>query len=246
MGRSVIGVVALVLGVAPAVAQDKPEDVVKKAIAAHGGLAVLKKFPAGTSKIAGKVVLDGREMPFTGALAFSSPGKVRLEMVVEVAGQKASLIQVVNGDKVRQTENGLPSKLDPAMQAELRESAVIQEMSLLYPLLDATRYTLLLEKDAAVDGKDAAVVLVKAKGLKDARLFFEKKTGLLLAMQRKGLNPSQKVVDEITTFADYKTIDGMVVPMKSKVLHDGKPFLEIAVAEYKPRDRVDDKLFATE
>jgi len=246
MTRSVIGLLACVLAAAPADAQPKPDDVIRKAIDAHGGLEVLKKYPAGTSKIGGKVSLGGGDLPFTGTLAFAFPGKVRMEMTIESLGQKASMIQVVNGDKVRQTENGVASKLDEVVRAELRESAVIQEITLLYPLLDPARYTLVAEKDAVLGGKPVAVVVVKSKGLKDARLFFEQKTGLLLGMQRRGLNPAQKAVDEVTLFADYKTIDGMVVPMKSKVSHDGKPFLELDVTEYKPLKTVDDKLFAVE
>lgn len=244
--RLAAGIVALVFATAPAIAQNKPEDVVKKAIDAHGGLAVLKKYPAGMSKISGKVFGPTAQIPFTGSLAFSIPGRVRMEMTAEALGQKAVLIQVVNGDKVRQTENGAVSKLDEAVKTELRESAVIQEMSMLYPLLDTSKYTLVTEKDTSVQGKECSSLLVKAKGLKDSRLYFDKKTGLLMALQRKGLSPERKVVEEVTSFSDYKAIDGMLVPMKSKVSHDGNPFLEIEVAEYKPLAKVDEKLFATE
>jgi hypothetical protein len=246
MTRTVCGLLAILLGAGVAAGQNRPDDLVKRAVEAHGGLAALKKYPAGTSRIGGKVIIEGKEFPFTGSLAFMIPGKVRMEMTVEAAGQKATLLQVVNGDKVRQTENGVPSKLDAAMQAELRESAVIQEMSLLYPLLDAGRYTLVADKDATIDGREAAAVVVKAQGLKDTRLFFDKKTGLLVGMQRQGLSPTQRKVDELTTFSDYKTVGGMVVPMTSKVSHDGKPFLEIGVTDYKPLEAVEAKFFTVE
>ncbi|QDU22189.1 hypothetical protein [Urbifossiella limnaea] len=235
--------------VAVAVAQPAgpaPADVVRRAIDAHGGLDVLKKYPAGTSKIGGKVAINGTEFPFTGSLAFAVPGKARLEMTIEAFGQKTTLVQLVNGDKVRQTEAGQPSRLDPPVQAELRESAVIQEMSLLYPLLDATKYTLSAEAPGAVDGRPAAVLLVKAKGLKDARLYFDQKTGLLAGMRREGLNPEQKKVDEFTAFSEYKAVGGMMVPMRSRVSHDGKAFLEITVAEYRPLGSIDEKTFAVE
>jgi hypothetical protein len=243
MSRCVPGLLALLLAFGTAVAQDKPEDVIKKAVAAHGGDANLKKFPAGTSKIAGKVV--GPDLPFTGAMAFSVPDKVRVEMTFEVAGQKASTLQIVNGQKVIQKENGTATKLSETAAAEVRESAAIQELALLYPLLGA-KYTIAAGADATFDGKECATVVVKAKGLKDVTLAFDKKTGYLIAMQRRGVNPTQQPVDELTVFTDFKTIEGLVVPMKSKVSHDGKPFLEIAVTEYKPLAKVDDKLFTVE
>jgi hypothetical protein len=246
MTRSMLGLLAVVMVTATVSAQNKPDGVVQKAIEAHGGLTVLKKFPAGASKIAGKVSINGTDFPFSGSLVFTIPGRVRSEMTMETPGQKVTVVQVVNGDKVHQTENGRRSQLDEPVQRELRESAVIQEMSLLYPLLDTTKYTLVQEKDVPVGGEDAAVIVVQSKGLKDTRLFFDRKTGRLVAMQRRGLDPSQKAVDEVTTFSDYKTIDGLVVPMKSKVAHDGKSFLEIIVAEYKPLEKVDDKPFMIE
>jgi hypothetical protein len=246
MTRFTVGLLALVVLVQFAPAQTTPEDAVKKAIDAHGGMAALKKYPAGTSKIAGKVSIGGAEFPFTGALAFWVPGRVRVEMTLESSAGKATLLQIVNGQKVRQTENGKLSKLDDAMQAELRESAAIQEMSLLYPLLDSTRYTLTAGKDATIDGKECSVIVVKGKGIKDTTLSFDKKTGLLVGMQRKGLSPQQKQVAEATTFSDYKKIEGIVVPLKSKVTHDGKPFLDLTVSEYKPAEKLDDKMFLVE
>ena len=247
MRRAAVGV--LVLASATAAGQPAgpaPADVIRKAIDAHGGLAVLKKYPAGTSKIAGKVNINGTDFPFTGSLAFAVPGKVKLDMAVEAFGQKTSLVQIVNGDKVKQLEAGLPSRLDPAMAAELKESAVIQEMSLLYPLLDAAKYTLTAEPAVAIDGKPAAAVLVRAKGLKDARLYFDAKSGVLVGMRREGLNPQQKKVDEMTVFADHRPAAGMVVPMRSKVAHDGKAFMDLTVTEYRPLEAIDEKTFAAD
>lgn len=243
MARWFMGLVAVVGAAVPALAQDKPQDVIKKAIEAHGGADVLKKFPAGTSDMKGTLTTGGQKIPFTGSVAFEVPGKIRIEIIATIADQKATLIQVVNGDAVKQTENGRAAPLDDKMKAELRESPAVQELALLYPLLDATRYTLTAEKDADVHGQPAAVILVKAKVIKDTRLFFDKKTGYLVRMQRKGLNPLQQVVDEVTDFSDFKKIEGMVVPFKTVVAHDGKPFLDIMVSNYKPAAKLDAKLF---
>lgn len=246
MTRTLAGLALAAAFAASAAAQDTPAGVVQKAVDAHGGAAALKKFPAGTSRLVGKVAAPAGDLGFTGDLAFAVPGKVRLVMAIAFGDQKVEVVQVVNGDKAKQTENGKPTALTDAVRAELKESALVHELSLLYPLLDPTRFTLAAEKDAAVDGKDCAVVLVKAKGLKDVRLYFDKKTGLLSAMRRQGIGPDGKAVDEFTTFADYKPAEGVQVPMASRVTHDGKPFLSVTVAEYKPAERLDDKLFAVE
>ena len=246
MLRTLAGLVVAVAFTAAVSAQDKPADVVQKAVQAHGGEAALKKHPAGTSKLAGKIITPGGDLPFTGELAYTLPNKVRTAMTVTAGGQKTELVQVVNGDKAKQTQNGKAEELSPTVRAELKESAVIHELSLLYPLLDANRFTLTAEKDAALDGRDCAVVLVQGKGLKDVRLYFDRKTGLLAGMRRQGLDTDQKPVDELTVFGDYKAVEGVQLPMLSKVSHAGRPFLEIKVTEFKPADKLDDKLFAVE
>lgn len=247
MGRGVLGVLVLAAAAsAQPAAVPGPAVVIGKAIEAHGGLEVLKKYPAGMSKFAGKMVLDGKDFPFTGALAFAVPGKARLEMTVESFGRTATLVQLVNGDAVKEISSGVPSKLDPATQAELKETAVIQELSLLFPLLDPGKYTLASEPAATVDGRACSVVLVKAKGVKDARLYFEQKTGLLTGMRREGLSPTQKKVDDFTVFSEYRPVGGMMVPMRSRVLHDGRPFMDLAVSEYRPLPMIDEKTFAVD
>jgi hypothetical protein len=246
MVRGACAVLAVVAVAGAQPAGPAPADVIRKAIDAHGGLAVLKKYPAGTSKITGKVNINGTDFQFTGSLAFAVPGRVKLEMTVEAFGQKTALVQIVNGDKVKQLEAGTPSRLDPAMQAELKESAVIQEMSLLYPLLDTAKYSLTPEAAVAVDGAPASVVLVRAKGLKDARLYFDQKTGLLAALRREGLDPQQKKVDELTAFSAYRPASGMMVPMRSRVTHDGKGFMDLTVTEYRPLETIDEKTFAAD
>ena len=244
MTRLIPGLLAMLFVAGTSAAQDKPEDVVKKAIAKHGGEAALKKFPAGISKISGVVVEP--KIPFTGTMAFSVPGKVRVEMLFEVAGQKAATVQIINGEKVSQTENGKATTLSAAAAEELRQSTAIQELSLLFPILDAKIYTLAAGKDETIGGKKCATVTVSAKGLKETTLAFDSESGLLVGMLRKGLNPKQVVVNELTVFSDFKTVEGMVVPMKYLVSHDGKAFLEIAVIEYKPQAKLDDKLFVVE
>jgi hypothetical protein len=187
----------------------------------------------------------GAEIPFTGSIAFQVPAKYRMELEADAMGMKVAMTQIVNGDQVKQLENGRPTPIPDAAKEELRQAAIMQEMSLLYPLLDKARYTLKAEKDGDAGGKPATVVLVQSKGLKDIRLFFDKQTGYLVKMQRKGLDPTMKEVNEETVFSDFQKVAGMMVSMKAAVTHDGKPFLSITSSDYKPMEKVDPKMFAT-
>lgn len=249
MKRATASLTVAILLTVPAFGQaDKPQEIVKRAIEAHGGEKVLKSFPAGTSKMKGTLTMEGQEMPFTGTLAFAVPGKVHLELAIQIGpmGPNVTVSQIINGDKVVQKQNGRASKLTDVMREELRRSPAIQEMSLLTPLLNEKVYTLESGKDEDVDGKPAHAVIVKAKGMKDITLWFDAKAGLLVKMKRKALNPEQMEVTEESTFSDFQKASGMIVPLKLAVAHNGKPFMSVTVSDYKPLEKIDDKEFTVE
>ncbi len=234
---------------APAFAQDDAAAVVKKAIAAHGGADALNKYQAGSYKVKGDMSVFGMDIDFTGAMTYQVPDKYRMEINAEVMGQKLAVVQVVNGKTVKNTINGMATPLGDAEKAELQQAAMIQEVSQLTPLLDSKKYTIKAEKDADVNDKPCSVVLVTAKDFKDTRLFFDKKSGLLVKTERKGLAPSMgepKEVNEETLLSDYKKVDGVAIPMKLVVNHDGKKFMTMTVSDAKVMEKADPKAFAVD
>lgn len=243
MTRWLLGAALAALAAAPAAAQDAAAAV-KKGIEAHGGADALKKLVAGTFSMKGKLVINGAEVPFTGTSSYQVPGKFRQEVSIEAApGMKLPVVVVVNGQKVKQTIAGKPAPLPDAAKAEIVQAAVMQEVTQLVPLLDAARFTLKAEKDEAVNGEPAAVVLVTAKGLNDTRLFFDKKTGLLVRTVRKALSPEGKEVTEETTMSDFAKANGVTLPRQMVIKHDGKPFMTATLGDYKLAETLDPKLF---
>lgn len=239
---------AVVLLAAPAqdaAAAAKP--IVQKAIDASGGAELLGKLKAGTGKIKGTLANLGTDIDFTGEMAYEVPSRYKLTLSADIAGSKTVVEQVVNGDKLKHTVNGAPKAIGERVKGEMGMALRLMEVMQLVPLLDAGRYTLAAEADAAVDGKPAAVVLVKGKDFKDTRLFFAKDTGLLLRTERKGLAPGagpEDVVEvtETTTFADYRKTDGVLLPYKAAVTHDGKKFMSFGYTEAKLMEKIDPKL----
>jgi hypothetical protein len=243
MSRWVLGLVA-VLAVAPVAGADDAAAVVKKAIDAHGGAAVLDRLRAGTSKLKGDMVVQGTPLEFTGEVVYELPGKFRLRLDLEVGGQKLPVVQVVNGDTVSTTLNGTAQKLGDAERAELLQSLAMQEVTQFTPLLAGNKYTLRALPDEDVGGKPAAVVLVSAKNFKDTKLCFDKGTGLLVKTSRKALAPGNPVeVTEETVLSEYKKVDGIMTPMKMVVTHDGKKFMTEIITEAKMMEKADPKAF---
>jgi hypothetical protein len=244
MTRWAIGVLASAVLVAPAAARDKAaEDVVKKAIEAHGGADALKKFVAGTYALKGTVVISGQELPFTGTAAYQLPGKLRNELKINLMGMELPIVVIANGDKVSQRVMGQAAPLTNEVKEEVRQGALSQELTQLTPVLDGARFTIKAEPDAEVGGKAAAVVLVTGKGLNDTRMYFDKTTGLLVKTIRKALSPENKQVDEETIVSDYTKANGVAVPKKITVNHDGKLFMKADMTDYKLSEKLDAKLF---
>ena len=183
------------------------------------------------------------DLEFTAKLVYQLPDKMRMAIDTEAGGMKLAIVQIVNGEKTKSTLNGTPTPLGETEAKELRQAILIQEVTQLTPLLEGKKYTIKLEKPT----DDANVVLVTAKDLNDTKLFFDKKTGLLTKVERKGLAPSMgepMEVTEETVMSDYKKVDGMMVPMTVTVNHDGKKFMSMTVTEVKLMEKADAEAFA--
>lgn len=244
MRYAILTLAAAVLSVGPAFGQAvTAQDVIKKAIEAHGGADVLNKYPAATSKMKGTLTVGLSKTPFSGALAFAVPGKIRFTIVAESGGLKTTFEQIVNGDKVVQLENGKSTTLSDTLRKELQHAPGIQEMSMLTPLLDEKKYTLERAKDMNVAGNPTYAVIVTPKAGKPVTMYFDAKSGLLVKTSRKALSPNAQEVTEDSTFSDFRKAAGMIVPMKLSVEHDGQAFMDVTVSDYTPLEKIDDKTF---
>ena len=246
-----LGLATLVALVALAVPQARADDeaikVVKAGIKAHGGEEALKKNMAGDYKMKGSMNVLGADLEYTGTLTYQLPEQFKMTIDTSLMGQKLSIVQVGNGDKFKTTLNGAAQKLDDKTTDELRQGAATQEISMLYPLLNKEKYTIKAGKDAKIADIDCGSVVVEGKKTKTMTLYFDKKTGLLHATTRKGIMPgSGDEVDEETVMTDYKEVDGIKIPMKLLVKHDGKTFMSTTFTEAKLSAKLDPKLFGVD
>jgi hypothetical protein len=250
MHRFWLGLAVAVAAAAPAAAQDAAA-VVKKAIDAHGGADALNKTRTARAKGTGTLTLLGQDHEFASASVYALPDRFKLELAADINKLKLTATQVVNGKqvKVKTVLGGTEQPTTDRVKEETAQAVLVQDATTLTPLVEGNKYTLTAEKDADVAGSPAAVVLVAGGGLKDLRLFFDKKTGRLVKTQRKGLasNATGLVeVNEESFLSDYKPVGGALLPMKVTVTHDGKKFMAVTVTEVTPVDKVDPDDFKIE
>ncbi|MGL6076695.1 MAG: hypothetical protein ACRC8S_21275 [Fimbriiglobus sp.] len=239
----------LTLGAASArQAPPDPKLVIERAIKEHGGKEKLAAFTKTHSKVKGKMVSFGTEADFTSDVIYAAPNRLRMSMTTVFAGQKIEMLQVMAGDKYRNTTNGKSQPVEDDAKSELKQAAMLQDISTLLPLLQ-DKYTLKYLRDDKFDTSDVIVISVDAKDFRNVECSFDKKSGLLVRTVRKslGLTPTGKreVVEE-TRISDFKPIEGVLVGHKMTATHDGKLFMTMELVEGKVLKELDEKLFKTD
>src|SRR5262249_6710689 len=157
----------------------------------------------------------------------------------EVNGQKINVVTVFNGEKVSFKVNGQEMKADDKILAEIKEVGHLVQVSRLVALKDKA-YELTPLGEAKVEGKAAVGLRVVRQGYKDISLYFDKESGLVVKMERRGVDPmSGQEFAEERIILEYQKVDDLPVPKKVLVNRDGKKFLELEVLEIKLSETLD-------
>jgi hypothetical protein len=212
--------------------------IVEQAIKAQGGADGLDRARTLSRTGAGTMTLASDAVPFTEETLLALPDRVRL--TVETKGQRVTL--VLNGDKAWKIFGGATLQMSKEGVDEVREEAYVLWLATLTPLLKDT-YTLSRLPDASVDGRPVSVLKVSAKGHEDAKLYFDKSSGLLAKIERRG-REAGVLLTKSYIFSDYKDVDGVKLPVHESQLLDGKKFIERTSATYKLLRRADDAAFS--
>jgi len=233
----------LALGFAVATAQDKPDDLVKAAIAAAGGAEALGKYPAGRVVGKGTMTVGGNETPFVFEHAYHVPGRFRTQVNCAAQGQQWELLQVVDGATAKQKINGRVVPITEAGVRELQLAVLLNEIAQLSPLAADRRFT--LKPDKQLKGPDASGLLVQVRGYPELRLAFDRRAGHMVRIAHKSTDPETgKETDLETTFSDFKDVSGLAKAMRSVVTRDGRKVAELVIEKFTLLEKIDPAAFA--
>jgi hypothetical protein len=221
-------------------ADDNPAiKVIDRAIKAHGGEKALAKTVRMERSAQGKLVVQGRAVPFSEKLTAHRPDRMRMSMSFD--GGKSRLLVVINKEKGWQSTGGAATELGDKRLADYRTEMYAHWLTTLLPLKD-DGVTLKLLDEAQVNRRPAQVVRVSQKGQDEVTLYFDKKSGLLVKLTRPARDAGQ-TVDRAEFFSDHKKFAGVVRATKHFVYVDGKKTAEITVSSYQFPTKLDERLF---
>ncbi len=240
--RIIVGIALMALGLGihtpvRAGERDKALAVIEQAIKAHGGAEALTKAQKRSRRGQGVLTLTG-EVPFTTEETVHLPDRCRV--VLEVGRNR--VVIVLNGDKGwLLPPGGSAQPMNKEQLAERREEPYVWWLMTLTPL-QKDGFDLTPLPDAKVNGQDAAVVKVASKGHPDSRLFFDKKTGLLVKIARRAREAGVPL-DREYLYSDHKDFDGVKLPAKEIITINGKKQSEVKFASYKLLSALDGATF---
>lgn len=232
MSRSLalLATVACVTAV-PADESAEARAVVDRALAAVGGADALGGVRAGVWKTSG--TFKGR--PSRGSFRGELPGKFRIDSQRPAGnGGTVTVSRIVDGDKGWVVEGEKTTPMSAAQIADVRTSFYHKRLATtLVPLTDpACR----LERVGEGQVQGNAVVVIKAThvGYPDVLLSFDRQTGLLAKSEMVARNEATGADRKVEIFfRDYKDFGGFKMASRSKTLHDGEPFVDTEITDFK-------------
>jgi hypothetical protein len=176
-------------------------DLVARAVAAAGGRAVMARHAAMQLHAIGGYVHQGVALDVT---ATYDRGRQVVDEHWRAAGKPIGRVRTYfdGAHGAQQTTFGQDETFTGDAEATARRDAV------LHPLLEPTRLydAVRVDRKAAVDGDDAFVLVLTPRAGSPVELYVAARTGLVVRRDSRG---------ESTRYADFRKVDGEVVPFTS-------------------------------
>jgi hypothetical protein len=227
-------------------ADDVPRAVVEKAIKAQGGVEKLSKLRVMRIKVEGTIIpAPGQPaIPFVLEDWWQMPDQYKTTSQFELAGKNVKQTQAIDGEMGWMQFDGVAQDMPREAVAEMREQKYAEDLDRLGFLADKGSDLTALGQ-SKVGGREAVGVLIKSKGHRDVKLWFDRESALLAKREHRVLdNGTGKEVMQEVLFSDYRETDGVKHYRALAAYRDGKKVIEAKVLEIEFFDKLDKKVFA--
>ena len=237
----------LVLLMAPhaARAQGDAKDLVEKAIRAHGGEASVGKLKSARIKVEGQGELAPGQPPVPIVLedVWQMPDRYKTTSHLTVQGQKVTQTLCINGAEGWVEANGQVQPLPPEGLKEMKEQKWAEDFDRLLPLRDKS-LKLTRIADSNVEDHPAAGIRVEAQGHREVRLYFDKKSGLLVKREQDVMGETGKPVAQSVVFSGFEDKGGVKHWTKITAYRDGQRLINATLRQLEIDRKNDETEFA--
>lgn len=223
---------------------DDARTIIAAAIKAHGGAEKVGKLQNVRMKAKGTLTANNQSADFTAEFITKLPERGKMVMALDLNMNQIDVVQVHSGKEAWWSINGQTQELEGDKLAEQQARTHTSRVTALKPLLDDKAFELSPLGETKIDDRPARGVRVAMKGQPDVSVFFDKQSGLLVKVERRGQDLAQKDVLRETFYSDYKEYDGVKQAGKMVVRHDGERYIEMEITEMRFPEMIRDEEFA--
>ena len=220
-------------------ASDDVRSLIARAVAAKGGLALLRSIQTVRTESVTTVAVEGipTDLPTVSAIRY--PASYRLE----TRTPKGPLIQVFNaGTYWFQDERG-PHPAPPGIAEQIRGSVQRDLIPLLLALADG-KITATLAGTANAGGQTTPALEVALPGASPITLVFDPATALVAKARYSVKAAPGSAVRVEETYSDYRDVNGLKVAFQMELRRDGAPSVTRSVRTFEINVPLDAALFS--
>lgn len=222
---------------------DSPQAIIERAIRASGGAEKLAKIKTMRMKMTGVNEVMGQKQPTVAELMIQLPDKIKMDCQANAAAP-INITAVFDGKEAFVIVMGQTTLLPGDQGKEFKESMHFMALSCLTPLLRDKRYKLTSLGEIKVNGRPAEGVKVEREGYRDVRMYFDKRTNLLVKTARRTLDQaSMKEVLQETIHSNHKDCSGVQWPTKTVSFTDNVKSAEFEATDIRFSDKIDEDAF---
>lgn len=213
-------------------------DLIAKAVDAKGGLARLKAVRTVVADANTTFRVQPAPLPSKTTTYVLYPDRFRVD--ADVAG--ARVAQVYDrGMAWLRDPNGVTDAPIP-MRAQFAESVRRDIIPLLLGAADGSRAARLMPEEGK-DGRTYKVVEISGGPAKDPVRLYVDSQGLVARQAYVETDPAGRRVQVEEVFSDYRAVDGIQVPFRAELRHDGQPVLDRVLTNVRINSDIDPRMF---
>lgn len=217
---------------------DKAQDLAAIHIEAIGGRERIQAL--GAMRATGRVAAGGKQMEFT--MVAARPDRIRLE--TQQGGR--SLVQGTDGHEPPwefDTGSWPPRYRD---MAAVTARTFVADAEFDDPLVTGASRGFTLEYGGEVEGggKQLHRILVTRRLVETYSVFLDPDTFLIVSRAEQRKSPLGSTVQVVTHFADYRPVEGVLVPHRITVVIDGQTAQQTVIDAIEANPEVDQETFS--